>query len=100
MKQKWFDAFCEAAAAGRRFDHADNCRGSSKVSLCRCAAGPANRALDEIAKGLKVGIPLDGENLARQVISFLDDNATFLEGEDGAKKLYRAAAAMAGIRLT
>lgn len=94
MKSKWSDAFFEAAAAGRRFDHADSCPGVTRPTMCRCGARDANRALDEMAKGLKKGVPLEGVNLANGVIAFLDHNSTLLSGDKAASKLYQAAKAL------
>lgn len=63
MKEKWEEAIFEAASAGKRFDHDDDCQvryTSNGWKGCKCAAGPANTALNEIVVELKVGIPLSG----------------------------------------
>ncbi len=64
MKPKWRDALYAAASRGKRFDHGDDCVffRNGKVK-CKCGAGPANDALDEIAAELKNGIPVDPKRL-------------------------------------
>lgn len=63
MKEKWEEAIIEAAAASMRFDHKDECPvryTANGWTGCKCAAGPANAALNEIVVQLQVGIPLSG----------------------------------------
>jgi hypothetical protein len=64
MKAKWKQALCDAALIGFRFDHAEECNPRyrnvgkdkwMKVTGCRCAAGPANKMLNEIADKLNGG---------------------------------------------
>ena len=63
MKPKWETVIFNAAVIGKRFDHDEDCPGTGNNSKCilRCAAGPANVALDEIAEALKVGIPITAD---------------------------------------
>ena len=62
MKPRWETALFNAAATGKRFDHDDDCPGvAGGECLSRCSAGPANKALDEIAEGLKTGIPVTAD---------------------------------------
>lgn len=62
MKPNWETALFGAAANGKRFDHDEDCPGvTSGHCLGRCGAGPANKALDEIAQELRVGIPVTAD---------------------------------------